>query len=336
MFKKVKQFLTASMAVCLILGGASGLSYADSQHLLVVNSKKNTMGHYVNKKLVKEYRVSTGRLSSPTPQGKVKIVNKIVNRPYYSGGIAGGSPNNPLGNRWMGLNINGTHGTTYGIHGNINENSIGKNVTEGCIRMHNNEVRELYSKVPVGTEVIINFSDDTNAKIASKYGISIEKIPAGWKKINNEWYYLNDNESYQKNGWSRIRGEWYYFNSKGAIQTGWNKQNSNWYYLHKDGKMEIGWENINNNWYYFHNNGVMEVGWEQIGSNWYHFNNSGQVEIGWKMINGNWYYFNNQGIMSTGYQTIYQNKYYFADNGIMAHDVVLGDGSVVGSDGIIK
>jgi len=57
-------------------------------------------------------------------------VNKIKNRPYYTGHIPGGNPRNPLGKRGLGLNANGTYGgDTYGTHDNNNESSIGKYVS---------------------------------------------------------------------------------------------------------------------------------------------------------------------------------------------------------------
>jgi lipoprotein-anchoring transpeptidase ErfK/SrfK len=43
----------------------------------------------------------------------------------------------------------------YGIHGTIEPKSIGTQASEGCVRMLNKEVEELYSLVPVGTKVTI-------------------------------------------------------------------------------------------------------------------------------------------------------------------------------------
>ena len=43
----------------------------------------------------------------------------------------------------------------YGIHGTNDASSIGKQSTSGCIRMHNDDVVELYDMVPKGTEVEI-------------------------------------------------------------------------------------------------------------------------------------------------------------------------------------
>ena len=50
---------------------------------LIINSKINKLGYFKDGVLVKEFSVATGKSSTPTPQGKFKIVNKIKNRPYY-------------------------------------------------------------------------------------------------------------------------------------------------------------------------------------------------------------------------------------------------------------
>ena len=140
---------------------------------LIINSKTNKLGYFKDGILIKEFSVATGKTSTPTPQGKFKIVNKIKNRPYYSGGIPGGSPKNPLGDRWIGLHVGLTYGTTYAIHGNNNASSIGKNVSGGCIRMHNSEIRWLFEKINVGDYAIIDKSDKTFIQIAAKHGIKL-------------------------------------------------------------------------------------------------------------------------------------------------------------------
>ncbi len=135
--------------------------------------------------MVKEFSVATGKSSTPTPQGKFKIVNKIKNRPYYSGGIPGGSPKNPLGDRWLGLHVGATYGTTYAIHGNNNASSIGKHVSGGCIRMHNSEIRWLFEQVNVGSYAIIDYSDKTFVQIAAKYGINLGNPSSESQNIKN-------------------------------------------------------------------------------------------------------------------------------------------------------
>ena len=142
-------------------------------NLIVINSRNNTLRYYINGNLTRSYSCATGKSSSATPTGKFSVYNKIVNRPYYKDNIPGGDPRNPLGKRWMGLDCNGTQGTTYGIHGTNNERSIGKNASHGCIRMHNAEVESLYEIVPVGTTVIIQNSSKSDKQIAADYGIGI-------------------------------------------------------------------------------------------------------------------------------------------------------------------
>jgi len=96
--------------------------------------------------LVKIYPVAVGKHSTPTPLGNYKVVNKIMN-PGKS----------VLGTRWLGLNV---PTGTYGIHGNNNPSSIGKYISNGCIRMYNSDVEELFPKIKIGTPVIITDSPD--------------------------------------------------------------------------------------------------------------------------------------------------------------------------------
>jgi lipoprotein-anchoring transpeptidase ErfK/SrfK len=65
--------------------------------------------------------------------------------------IPGGSPQNPMGVAAMTL----SGGGEYAIHGTNNEGSIGRFVSHGCIRMHNTDITDLYSRVMVGTRVVV-------------------------------------------------------------------------------------------------------------------------------------------------------------------------------------
>lgn len=71
----------------------------------------------------------------------------------YAGGVPGG-PNNPLGARALYLYRDGRD-TYYRIHGTTEPWSIGKSVSNGCIRMINDHVIQLYDQVPVGTPVTV-------------------------------------------------------------------------------------------------------------------------------------------------------------------------------------
>src|SRR3954463_5522729 len=73
----------------------------------------------------------------------------IARQPYLPRQMAGG-PGNPLGARAMYLG-----GTVYRIHGTNAPDTIGKHVSSGCIRLTNDDVADLYSRVNVGTKVIV-------------------------------------------------------------------------------------------------------------------------------------------------------------------------------------
>jgi lipoprotein-anchoring transpeptidase ErfK/SrfK len=73
----------------------------------------------------------------------------IARQPYLPRQMAGG-PGNPLGARAMYLG-----GTVYRIHGNNAPSTIGTHVSSGCIRLINPDVSDLYSRVNVGTKVVV-------------------------------------------------------------------------------------------------------------------------------------------------------------------------------------
>jgi len=73
----------------------------------------------------------------------------IQRQPYLPRHMAGG-PGNPLGARAMYLG-----GTVYRIHGTNAPGTIGTHVSSGCLRLTNEDVSDLYSRVNVGTKVIV-------------------------------------------------------------------------------------------------------------------------------------------------------------------------------------
>ncbi|MGH6736099.1 MAG: L,D-transpeptidase [Methyloceanibacter sp.] len=64
--------------------------------------------------------------------------------------VPGGHPRNPLGVRAMYLGQ-----TTYRIHGTDAPWTVGQDVSHGCIRMFNEDVADLYQRVPIGTRVVV-------------------------------------------------------------------------------------------------------------------------------------------------------------------------------------
>ena len=71
----------------------------------------------------------------------------------WASGMEGGT-GNPLGARALYLFKDGKD-TRYRIHGTTEPDSIGKAVSSGCIRMMNQDVIDLYSRVPLGTKVVV-------------------------------------------------------------------------------------------------------------------------------------------------------------------------------------
>jgi lipoprotein-anchoring transpeptidase ErfK/SrfK len=105
---------------------------------IIVSTSKHSLQLFEGSEIVKTYPIGVGKILTPTPTGAYTIINKQRN------------PGGPFGVLWMGLSK-----PHYGIHGTNNPSSIGKDVSLGCIRMHNDDVLELSSKVPVGTWVFI-------------------------------------------------------------------------------------------------------------------------------------------------------------------------------------
>jgi len=85
----------------------------------------------------------------------------IARQPYLPRHMAGG-PGNPLGARAMYLG-----GTVYRIHGTNAPETIGTHVSSGCIRLTNQDVSDLYSRVSVGTKVIVLPMTERRADLGS-------------------------------------------------------------------------------------------------------------------------------------------------------------------------
>jgi lipoprotein-anchoring transpeptidase ErfK/SrfK len=120
------------------------------RHLYLIESETRAM----------RYGIGVGR-DGFTWQGLLQITRKaewpdwlppsemIARQPYLPRFMAGG-PGNPLGARAMYLG-----NTVYRIHGTNAPETIGQAVSSGCFRLVNDDVVDLYDRVPVGTHVIV-------------------------------------------------------------------------------------------------------------------------------------------------------------------------------------
>lgn len=315
MKKKLKYFFTILLTAIMISASSVPISNAATNQLIIINSKKNTLNFYENYALIKSFKCATGKSSTPTPNRKTTIVNKIKNRPYYKDKIPGGDSRNPLGKRWMGLNMYG-YGTTYGIHGTNNESSIGKNISGGCIRMYNKDVEWLYNRIRVGTTVIIKNTSNDDVWIAKQYGI---KLTNSWHIINGYRYYYKSNGKYAT-GWYTINNKTYYFDSKGRMQTGLKTIYGKKYYLGKDGVRKVGWQTVSGNTYYFSKSGSKKGqalnSKRYIDGSYYYFDKNYIMVTNKKVkIGSSYYFFGKNGKMQTGLQTISGKTYYFKKTG---------------------
>jgi len=87
-----------------------------------------------------------------TPTAAMIAREPEKNRPY-AGGMAAGL-DNPLGARALYL-YQGNRDTLYRIHGTSEPWSIGKAVSSGCIRLFNQDIIDLHSRVPTGATVVV-------------------------------------------------------------------------------------------------------------------------------------------------------------------------------------
>ena len=142
---------------------------------IVVSLVDHKLALMENGKVVRIYRVAIGKPSTPSPSGTYTIADRVENPTYYHHGkIVQPGPGNPVGNRWMGLNVRG-----YGIHGTNVPSSIGKSVSHGCIRMGKADVEDLFSRVRVGDTVeLVSTRDAETAQIFGEGPIAPVAQPA--------------------------------------------------------------------------------------------------------------------------------------------------------------
>ena len=110
-----------------------------NSYKILVDVEDSKLYLFENNELVKTYKCSGGKASTPSPIGTWSIVSKAK----WGEGFGGS---------WMGLNVPWGQ---FGIHGTLDKYSLGWASSHGCIRMDNSEVAELYKIVPIGTKVTI-------------------------------------------------------------------------------------------------------------------------------------------------------------------------------------
>lgn len=149
------------------------------QKLIVVNLSEHNLTLYNRETPMATFGIACGMAAWPTPVGQWQIVGKQMNPTWYNPHSSwsasmpetiGPGYSNPLGLRAMPLNASGVL-----IHGTSNDGSIGTSASHGCMRMHMNDVIQLFDMVEVGTPVYIIHS-------AGNPGFDVRNTPS-WREI---------------------------------------------------------------------------------------------------------------------------------------------------------
>ena len=100
--------------------------------------------------------------STPTGSFRVRKGSKLVNpawrNPRTGEQFAADDPANPIGERWIGLegtDAASARHTGIGIHGTVEQQSIGKQMSMGCVRLGDREVEVAYELIGDGSTVVI-------------------------------------------------------------------------------------------------------------------------------------------------------------------------------------
>lgn len=109
------------------------------KYKILVDVEESKLYLFQDNELIKTYRCSGGKWSTPSPIGTWTIISKAK----WGEGFGGS---------WMGFNVPWGQ---FGIHGTLEPGSLGWASSHGCIRMDNSEVAELYKIIPIGTKVTI-------------------------------------------------------------------------------------------------------------------------------------------------------------------------------------
>jgi len=145
---------------------------ARARRFVLVSIPDRKLAVLENGKVLAYFPVAVGATVSPSPTGEFVIVSRVANPTYYhEGQLMAAGKDNPVGTRWMGLNVKG-----YGIHGTNAPKSVGHATSHGCIRLRNRDVEKLYAMLRVGDAVEIRSERDE--EIVQVFGNTVDVATA--------------------------------------------------------------------------------------------------------------------------------------------------------------
>lgn len=128
---------------------------------IVVRVDRNRLELYDGFEIVQTWDVATAKPGYTTPAGVWNIWDKRENPTWYNPAldswgaslpaVVPGGPGNPMGTRAIYIDAPGL----IRIHGTTDPSSIGRYASHGCIRMRNEEVEDLFERIPVGAHVVV-------------------------------------------------------------------------------------------------------------------------------------------------------------------------------------
>ena len=172
----------------------------DNTHIAVSNPQVSLTLNIAQRLLVltegdraRAYPISVGRRSWPTPVGAFTILSKETD-PVWDVPVSiqremeqqgkpvvtrmAASPDNPLGRHWIGLSLPG-----LGIHGTNAPASIYQFASHGCIRLHPDDVADLFERVGVGTAGVLIYQPVILAEIDGR--VWVEAHPDEYRRFGN-------------------------------------------------------------------------------------------------------------------------------------------------------
>ena len=139
---------------------------------LVLDRRRRLLLVIENGQELRRFPVAVGRPGWETPVGQFEVIERVVNPVWKhpaTGQLVPAGPQNPLGSRWIGFyrdcrghrGFNGRAGLTVqgcastGFHGTPNRRSIGQAASHGCVRLYDEQVRQLFELVSMGMPVTV-------------------------------------------------------------------------------------------------------------------------------------------------------------------------------------
>jgi len=139
---------------------------------LVLDRKRRQLSLLENGRVVRRFPVAVGMPGWETPVGRFQVVNKTENPVWehpQKGSHTAPGPANPLGSRWIGFHqdCQGKRGwdgehmldvkgcVVAGFHGTPHRWTVGQALSHGCVRLYDEDVRQVFDFVAIGTPVTV-------------------------------------------------------------------------------------------------------------------------------------------------------------------------------------